>query len=97
MLNPDRPVTNPLLTVGGIISTYSFLSKDAPFYRPGYSIGVSFLAFSAAMSILYFFAVWHDNKKRDRAIAEGRIDPSTITEEEEELLGDMSPTYRYAY
>lgn len=49
------------------------------------------------MSILYFFAVWHDNKKRDRAIAEGRIDPSTITEEEEELLGDMSPTYRYAY
>ncbi|BCS03062.1 uncharacterized protein AKAW2_61326A [Aspergillus luchuensis] len=83
--------------IGGIISTYSFLSKDAPFYRPGYSIGVSFLAFSAAMSILYFLAVWHDNKKRDRAIAEGRIDPSTITEEEEELLGDMSPTYRYAY
>ncbi|PYH91644.1 MFS general substrate transporter [Aspergillus ellipticus CBS 707.79] len=76
--------------IGGIISTYSFLSKDAPFYRNGYIIGVSFLCFSAAMSILYFFAVWNDNRKRDR-------DQITACGEEDERLGDMSPSYRYAY
>ncbi|RAH47915.1 MFS general substrate transporter [Aspergillus brunneoviolaceus CBS 621.78] len=83
--------------IGGIISTYSFLSKDAPFYRNGYIIGVSFLAFSAAMSCLYFLAIWHDNRKRDRAIAEGTVDLNAISEAEEEYMGDMAPTYRYAY
>ncbi|KAL5362759.1 major facilitator superfamily domain-containing protein [Aspergillus floccosus] len=80
--------------IGGIISTYSFLKKDAPQYRPGYSISVSFLCFSAVCCIAYFFAVRHDNKRRDREMANGAMLPS---EEERELQGDMALDYRYAY
>ncbi|KAE8331862.1 putative MFS transporter [Aspergillus sergii] len=80
--------------IGGIISTYAFLKKDAPEYRPGYIISVSFLSFSAACCIGYFAAVWYDNWRRDQAIADGIAIPS---DEEQELLGDMALNYRYSY
>ncbi|KAF9890929.1 hypothetical protein FE257_005186 [Aspergillus nanangensis] len=83
-----------MTAVGGIISTYSFLKKDAPDYRPGYIISVSFLSFSAACCIAYFGAVWYDNKRRDRAIEAGEAVP---TEEEQAAQGDMAVNYRYAY
>ncbi|EAW08971.1 putative MFS transporter [Aspergillus clavatus NRRL 1] len=83
--------------IGGIISTYSFLKKDAPFYRNGYIISLSFLCFSAALAVVYFLSILHDNKKRDRAIADGSIDPQALPEEQLEYMGDLSPTYRYAY
>ncbi|KAA8643102.1 hypothetical protein EYZ11_005007 [Aspergillus tanneri] len=81
--------------IGGIISTYAFLEKDAPEYRPGYIISVSFLCFSAACCIAYLAAVWHDNRSRDKAAANGTM--IEYSELETDLLGDMAPTYRYAY
>ncbi|GAB1203768.1 hypothetical protein APSETT445_002408 [Aspergillus pseudonomiae] len=81
--------------IGGIISTYSFLQKDAPLYRNGYIISLSFLCFSAAMAVVYFVALWFDNRKRDRAMANGAVD--SATEEQEEQEGDMALTYRYNY
>ncbi|KAL4870495.1 hypothetical protein BDV12DRAFT_184338 [Aspergillus spectabilis] len=81
--------------IGGIVATYSFLAKDkATFYRTGFSIGVSFLAFSCACCIAYFLAVWHQNKQRERALASG--DPRYL-EEDQEVLGDMATKFRYAY
>ncbi|KAB8260831.1 putative MFS transporter [Aspergillus pseudonomiae] len=80
--------------IGGIISTYAFLKKDAPEYRPGYIISVSFLSFSAACCMVYFAAVWYDNRRRDQAIADGTAIPS---DEDQELLGDMALNYRYNY
>ncbi|RJE22169.1 Major Facilitator Superfamily [Aspergillus sclerotialis] len=77
--------------IGGIISTFAFMEKDAPNYRPGYIISLSFLCFSAAMCILYVGACWWDNRKRDKAVT------PELSEEEEELMGDMAPTYRYDY
>lgn len=77
--------------VGGIISSYSFRAEDAPQYRPGYIIGLSFICLSGAMCIVYFFACWHENRKRDRA------DVVQVSEEEEEDLGDLAPSYRYTY
>ncbi|KAL3466920.1 major facilitator superfamily domain-containing protein [Aspergillus heterothallicus] len=82
--------------IGGIIATYSFLEKDAPLYRNGYIIGLSFCCLSAAMSSLYLFGCWYENKKRDRLMAEGGP-AAEITPEEEEELGDLAVTYRYAY
>ncbi|KAB8078067.1 putative MFS transporter [Aspergillus leporis] len=79
--------------IGGIIATYSFLKKDAPEYRPGYAISISFLCFSAVCCIAYFAAVWHDNQRRDRAMASG----ATVPQEEQESLGDMALNYRYSY
>ncbi|KAL2784375.1 major facilitator superfamily domain-containing protein [Aspergillus keveii] len=82
--------------IGGIIATYSFLEKDAPLYRNGYIIGLSFCCLSAAMSTLYLFGCWYKNTKRDRIMAEGGPD-AEVTPEEEEELGDLAVTYRYAY
>ncbi|KAL2819573.1 major facilitator superfamily domain-containing protein [Aspergillus cavernicola] len=80
--------------IGGIIATYSFLERDAPLYRNGYIIGLSFACFSAAMATLYLLAVWHENRQRDRIMAEGGVE---VTAEDEERLGDLASTYRYAY
>ncbi|KAL4754285.1 hypothetical protein BDW72DRAFT_166525 [Aspergillus terricola var. indicus] len=81
--------------IGGIIATYSFLAKDkVNNYYTGFSIGVSFLAFSCACCCVYFAAVWHQNQKKDRILASG--DPSYL-EEDEKVLGDQATKFRYAY
>ncbi|KAE8146013.1 putative MFS transporter [Aspergillus avenaceus] len=80
--------------IGGIISTYSFLKKDAPEYRPGYIISISFLTFSAVCCIVYFAAVWFDNRRRDQIMANGT---AVLREDEQELQGDMALNYRYSY
>ncbi|KAL4912985.1 major facilitator superfamily domain-containing protein [Aspergillus aurantiobrunneus] len=79
--------------IGGIVGTYSFLEKDAPLYRNGYIIGLSFACFSAAMATVYLIGVWYENRQRERIMAEGR----QVTAEDEERLGDLACTYRYAY
>ncbi|KAL2811982.1 major facilitator superfamily domain-containing protein [Aspergillus granulosus] len=80
--------------IGGIIATYSFLEKDAPLYRNGYIIGLSFCCFSAAMSTLYLIGCWYENNRRDRIMAEGNVTAEVTAEEQ---LGDLAVTYRYAY
>ncbi|PLB33845.1 MFS transporter [Aspergillus candidus] len=80
--------------VGGIISTYAFLKKDDS-YRNGYIISVSFLSFSAACCISYFMAIWTENRRRDRAAANGTA--PEVQDQDQELLGDMAVNYRYSY
>ncbi|KAL3465791.1 major facilitator superfamily domain-containing protein [Aspergillus heterothallicus] len=81
--------------IGGIIATYSFLEKDkVNHYKPGFSIGVSFLAFSCACCIVYFMAIWHQNRQRERIMASG---DRSYLEEDDERLGDMATKFRYAY
>ncbi|KAG0131183.1 major facilitator superfamily domain-containing protein [Tuber indicum] len=77
--------------VGGVISTYSFLSKDAPRFTKGYSIGLAFMCFSVLSCIAYFLAVSRENRKRVQGIDKY----SGATEEEKKSLGDLSPDYRY--
>jgi hypothetical protein len=80
--------------IGGIISTYSFVTKDGVTdYRTGYIICLSFVCLSAAACSAYLLALWWENKKRDN----NPVDPAMIPEEEEEYLGDLAPTYRYTY
>ncbi|CAL5872171.1 uncharacterized protein PFLUO_LOCUS6429 [Penicillium psychrofluorescens] len=79
--------------IGGIIAAYSFQTQDAPQYRPGFIICISFICLSAASCVVYLVALRFENRKRDKAA----VDPATMNEEEEEFLGDMAPTYRYQY
>lgn len=76
--------------IGGIIAVFAFLKKDAPKYIPGYSICIAFTIVSIIACVLYGFACWRENKKRD----ESTPDPN-LTEEQKADLGDLSPTYRY--
>lgn len=81
--------------VGGIIATYSFLKKDAPKYLTGYKICLSFISLAAASCMAYFVAIWIDNQRRGRQAAVSSAE--VIAEEDEELMGDLAPSYRYQY
>ncbi|EEP79537.1 conserved hypothetical protein [Uncinocarpus reesii 1704] len=81
--------------IGGIVATYSFLEKDKPNYIPGHTICISFLALAAAACIVYLGLLLYRNKSRDKAAGTGPIDLTPEQEQENELLGDLNPTYRY--
>ena len=86
-LTPRSPL------VGGIIATFSFLSKDAPRYIPGYSISIAFIALSLAANTVYFLGVSWENRRRDRQAAQGAH--AHLSEDEKKRLGDLNPDYRY--
>lgn len=75
--------------IGGIIATFSFLQKDAPLYKPGYSICIAFICLSAASCVVYLVAVWSQNQDRAKSPDVG------ITEHEQAELGDTATTYKY--
>lgn len=74
----------------GIIAVFSFLSKDAPKYLPGYSICLAFVSLSVVSCTCYFFACRRENSRRDRA----PVDVG-LTDFEKTEMGDLSPEYRY--
>ncbi|KAJ5238805.1 hypothetical protein N7468_003424 [Penicillium chermesinum] len=79
--------------IGGIISTFAFETKDAPYYISGYSICIGFSCLAIISCVVYVVALRLENHKRDRA----PVNPNEIPNETEETLGDLAPTYRYAY
>lgn len=68
----------------------AFLTKDAPRYKTGYSICISFVSLSALSCIVYFVSCLTQNRNRDR----NPTDPA-LTEYEMTEMGDLSPDYRY--
>lgn len=87
------------MIVGGIIATYSFLSKDAPEYRNGFIICISFACLSAVACIVYLLGIWHANRQKDRnaTISNPEVSGHLTYEDKTEDLGDLAPTYRYIY
>jgi len=87
--------------IGGIIATYAFLSKDAPEYLNGYIICLSWCCLSIAACIIYFFAIWSENRKRDRKVQLLSSNQTTGNEvlevEGEKDQGDLAPRFRYTY
>lgn len=73
------------------------MEKDAPDYRPGHIISISFMCLAAAGCIVYAVALWFENRKRDRLAAVFSTTNEEIREEDEEVLGDLAPSYRYQY
>lgn len=79
--------------IGGIIAVFSFLTKDAPRYIPGYSISISFIVLSLLSCTVYFVGVSWENRTRDRLQASGAS--AHLSEEEKKQMGDLNPDYRY--
>lgn len=84
---------SPTPAVGGIVSTFAFLAKDAPKYIPGYSICIAFLLFSLLSSTVYCAGITWENRRRDRLQAQGAYDH--LSPEEKKRMGDLDPDYRY--
>ena len=76
--------------IGGIIATYAFLPRDAPFYKPGYSICVAFVVLSVLACVAYLLSVWSQNRARERSVRD-----VGLTDFEKTEMGDLSPDYRY--
>ncbi|KAK8158741.1 major facilitator superfamily domain-containing protein [Phyllosticta citrichinensis] len=75
---------------GGIIAVFSFLTKDAPRYIPGYSICIAFCCLSLLSIAVYGVMVALENRRREKATPD-----LGLTEHEKTELGDLSPDYRY--
>ena len=76
--------------IGGIIATYAFQMKDAPLYKPGYSICIAFACLSALSSVTYAVSLLWQNRSRDKALTDlGQTDYDRTEK------GDLSQDYRY--
>ena len=82
--------------LGGFVATYAFQQKDAPNYRPGYIICLSFFCLAFLSNLLYLAAIWLENTRRARAMAV-TSDNELVDEGNQGILGDMAPTYRYQF
>ncbi|RPB04530.1 MFS general substrate transporter [Choiromyces venosus 120613-1] len=78
--------------IGGIIATYSFISKEAPKYTKGYAISLGFICLSAVSCVVYFVAITMENRKRE--IGQSEHFNATV-EDDGKALGDLHPEYRY--
>ncbi|CCE83605.1 Piso0_004189 [Millerozyma farinosa CBS 7064] len=81
--------------IGGIISTYIFLAKDAPVYKPGLSVSLAFVSFAIVSMLLYFFSVHRLNriKTTDNYVEKF----NALSEKEKVLAGDKNPNFVYSY
>lgn len=50
--------------MGGIISSYSFLDKDAPEFRMGYLICIGFQCMAGLAACMYYAAVVIENRRQ---------------------------------
>lgn len=81
--------------IGGIIATFSFLAKDAPFYTKGLSIGLAFTICAALTMIVYAAGLYYENNHKTTAKNLAKWD--ALSPEEKKVSGDLSPTYVYNY
>ena len=70
--------------IGGMISTFSFLAKDAPFYKSGYCILLEFLCLAALSSILYLTSLWWQNGRREKSL--DIVDDDEAWQPQEQLM-----------
>ena len=78
---------------GGIVGSYIFLDSEAPGYVTGFSIGLSFAAFTLLSTCLLEFEYIRANKKRERMTEEEVR--SLYSEDQLLKMGDKSPLFRY--
>lgn len=81
--------------IGGIIATFTFLAKDAPFYTKGLAIGIAFTVCPALTMIVYAAGLYYENKHKFSAKNLAKWDTYPI--EKKKALGDLSPNYVYNY
>ena len=79
--------------IGGIIATFSFLGKDAPFYTKGLSIGLGFSALCIITVLIYLMGIRMEN----RAKRAGRYDErwAALTDDQKRVAGDLRPSFFY--
>jgi len=82
-------------SIGGIISTWSFLSDYAPWYRPGAGIN----ACCGGLTLLLASFLWWWQKRQNQIAASGKHNHRLegISPEEEQSLGVRHPLFVYKH
>ncbi|KAI5956170.1 TNA1 [Candida jiufengensis] len=81
--------------IGGIIATFTFLSKDAPYYVPGLATSVGAVCFSILSALSYWFMCYRLNKAKKTDAYKQKF--HSLTEKEQINLGDRNPDFVYLY
>ncbi|KAM7199010.1 high-affinity nicotinic acid transporter [Rhypophila sp. PSN 637] len=80
--------------LGGTMSAYLYLARDAPKYKPGHTTLIAFQAMALILSVFMTIYLRRENARRDREYKP----PSEYTEEERALereKGDNASFFRY--
>jgi MFS family permease len=82
-----------LSNFAGVISSYIYVTKDAPRYTLGHAVMLGFVLYSASTYAFVSLMLRRENRKRDW----GERDNVLIGKTEEEIMqmGDKHPDYRY--
>lgn len=81
--------------IGGIIATFSFLSKDAPLYTKGLSIGIGFALLSMVFIGVYVTGIYFENKAKRLGKQDERW--NNMPDEKKRVAGDLDPAFTYSY
>lgn len=79
----------------GFISTFIFLAEEAPLYRTALDVCLAFSAFSTVLLVVYFVAIWFDN--RYKRTEKYRDKFRSWPKEKQELAGELHPSIFYSY
>lgn len=81
--------------IGGIISTFIFLSKDAPVFKPGLSTSLASCCFAILCSLAYWVAIRRLNKIKT---TEAYMEKFNAMDERLQIVaGDLNPKFKYLY
>lgn len=79
---------------GGIIASNIFVTREAPTYLTGYSVGIGAIGLGFISCTAFFAWCVFENKKRDRGERDHRLN---LPQEELINLGDDHPAFRFTY
>ncbi|RSL68780.1 hypothetical protein CEP53_002489 [Fusarium sp. AF-6] len=80
-------------SMGGVLSTWTYLSRDSPLFHTGHTINLSLQCFCFCLACFGLAHCIYDNKLRARGGRDDRI--QGLTEEEKLALGHRNPEFRY--
>lgn len=79
-------------SIGGVIASNIFITKEAPYFKTGYSVCLALLLLNGVCATFLYFALHGENKAK----AEGKRN-HLLNGKDADNLGDEHPDFRYAY
>ncbi|KAJ5602594.1 major facilitator superfamily domain-containing protein [Penicillium hordei] len=80
-------------SAGGVLSTWTYLSKDSPLFHTGHTINLSLQCFCFCLACFGIAHCIYDNKLRAMGRKDDRI--RGLSDEEKLALGHRNPEFRY--
>ena len=81
--------------MGGLISAWTFMPSDAPYYHVGNGLNLAAAGTILVVSSLTFGWMKRDNRRREEVLAEGKERLGGMSEEEIENLDWIHPEFRW--